>query len=271
MNAWARLRYGWEWRLATLKNGWADAIAYRYEYIFEVFGSAFVPVAIQLLLWYAVFKIGGATQLAGLGFADLVNYTVMSSLFSQIRGGNHDFDLSEMIRSGTLSNYLIKPVSVIEFVYLRGVSPKLLIAGLCLALGALISPWVGGSPLRMVGAMALALIGNIIHYQIGAALASVAFYWEEAYSVLMVKNLVVSLLSGELLPLTLFPQSWSWVWKATPFYLYVYGPTQYALGKWTHLQLFESIGIGLLWSVAAATLVHWSWRLSIKRYLSLGG
>ncbi len=267
----SRLSYGWSWRFATLKNGWSDAIAYRFEYLFEVLGSAFVPVAIQLLLWYAVFKIGNATELAGLGFIDLVHYTVMSSLFTQVRGGNHDFELNEMIRSGGLSNYLIKPVSVVEFTYLRGVSPKLLIAGLCMCLGFMVAPWVGVNPFRMFGAMALALLGNLIHYQMGAALAAAAFYWEEAYSILMVKNLVVSLLSGELLPLTLFPEKWSWIWKSTPFYLYVYGPTQYALGKWTHVQLLEQMGIGVLWAVAMATIVHWSWRLSIKRYLSLGG
>jgi ABC-2 type transport system permease protein len=266
-----RLAYGWSWRLATLKNGWADAIAYRMEYLFEVLGSAFVPVAVQLLLWYAVFKVGGASELAGMGFIDLVNYTIMSSLFSQVRGGNHDFELNEMIRNGGLSNYLLKPVGIIEFVYLRGVAPKLMIAGICIALGFMIAPFVGSNPLRMFGAMLLALMGNIIHYQIGAALAAAAFYWEEAYSILMVKNLVVSLLSGELLPLTLFPEQWSWVWKATPFYLYVYGPTQYALGKWTHLQLLEQLGISLLWMVAAATAVNLTWRISIKRYLSLGG
>ena len=48
-------------------------------------------------------------------------------------------------------------------------------------------------------------IGNIIHYQISAALATTAFLWEEAYSMLMVKNMIVNLLCGELIPLNLFP------------------------------------------------------------------
>ena len=40
-----------------------------------------------------------------------------------------------MIRSGQLSNYLVRPVGVVEFVYIRGVAPKLFIAGLCLTIG----------------------------------------------------------------------------------------------------------------------------------------
>ena len=46
------------------------------------------------------------------------SYTWVSALFSQVRGGNLDFELAEMIRTGTLSQYLLRPVSVLEFGFL---------------------------------------------------------------------------------------------------------------------------------------------------------
>ena len=46
-------------------------------------------------------------------------------------------------------------------------------------------------------------MGNVIHFQFGATLAAAGFLWEEAYSLLMVKNMVVGLLSGEMIPLNL--------------------------------------------------------------------
>ena len=119
--------------------------------------------------------------------------------------------------------------------------------------------------------MFLALIGNIIHYQLSASLAAIAFAWEEAYSVLMVKNMIVSLLSGELLPLNLFPPSLQWIWKATPFYLYVFGPTQYALGRWSHTEFLTQLGISALWLIGGWALIRVSWGLGTRRYLSLGG
>ncbi|MEK7692210.1 MAG: ABC-2 family transporter protein [Bdellovibrionota bacterium] len=259
------------WRLGALINGFQDAAAYRGEYFLELLTAAVVPAAIQWLLWYSVFKQDGATDIAGMNYEDMVHYTLFSILFMQVRGGNQDFELAEMIRSGGLSNYLLRPMGVVEFVYLRGVSPKLMIAALCLVVGMIAAPFVGLNPLRMVGAMALALVGNVIHYQIGAALSSVSFYWEEAYAVLMVKNTVVKLLSGEMIPLSVFPENWQWVWKATPFYLYVFGPTQYALGKWTREELAWNLLIGVGWIMVAAATVKVSWRVGIKRYLSLGG
>ncbi len=259
------------WRLAALKNGFQDAIAYRIEFLFEILGSAFVPAAIQSILWYAIFSIGGATEVAGMSYTQMMHYTLVSVLFTQVRGGDHDFELQEMIRSGQLSNYLLRPVGVVEFVYIRGAASRFFIAGMCLTAGLVLCPFIGMSPFRLLGAMVMAIVGNIIHYQIGATLATTAFLWEEAYSMLMVKNMLVSLLSGELVPLYLFPQSMSWVWKSTPFYLYVFGPTQYALGNWTHVEFLQNLAIGCGWMVLGTLAIRASWGLGIRRYLSLGG
>jgi ABC-2 type transport system permease protein len=260
-----------EWRWASLKNGFQDAVAYRLEFVFEILGSALVPAAIQWLLWFALFKLGGATTIAGMSYHQMVQYTLVSLLFTQVRGGDHDFELQEMIRTGQLSNYLLRPVGVVEFVYIRGIAPRLFIAGVCLVTGIVIAPWFGMSPTRMFGAMLMALIGNVIHYQIGAALATTAFIWEEAFSILMVKNMVVSLLSGELLPLYLFPKSMSWMWKSTPFYLYVFGPTQFALGQWSVHEYWYQMGIAALWLIFGWLLIRVTWGLGMRRYLSLGG
>src|SRR6185295_4576468 len=239
--------------------------------LFEVLGSAFVPAAIQWLLWFALFKVGGAERVAGMTYTEMLQYTVATLLFSQVRGGDLDFELQEMIRSGALSNYLLRPVGVIEFVYLRGLAPKVFIAGICLVLGLVISPWTGLHPERLVGAMLLAMMGNIIAFQIGAALSAAAFFWEEAYSVLMVKNMVVGILSGEQIPLNFFPPALSWIWKSTPFYLYVFGPAQYALGRWTHQEFLVNVGIAGLWIAVGWVLIRITWGLGIRRYLSLGG
>ena len=259
------------WRIAALQNGFKDAVAYRSEFFLEFVGSAIVPATIQWILWYAMFKIGGATEVAGMTYIELMHYTAVSVLFTQVRGGNHDFELQEMIRSGQLSNYLLRPVGVVEFIYIQGVAGKLLVAGVCFAVGLVMGIWMGWPPERMVGAMFLALMGNVIHYQLGAALATTAFLWEEAYSILMVKNLVVSLLSGELIPLNMFPEQWQWIWKSTPFYLYVFGPAQYALGHWTHVEFFTNVAIGFIWMIVGWALIKATWGLGMRRYLSLGG
>ncbi len=263
------MHLGWRWE--ALKNGFRDATAYRVEFLFEILGSALVPASIQLVFWYALFKVGGSQTIAGLTHADLLTYTWVSMLFTQVRGGDHDFELQELIRTGQLSQYLLRPVGVVEFTYIRGLAPRLFIAALSLSAGSLIAFFLKLSIYKIFAAMTLALLGNVIHYQIGASLATSAFLWEEAYSVLMIKNMAVNFLSGELIPLNLFPESMTWMWKYTPFYLYVYGPTQYALGRWSDAEFFHALILALLWIVLGFFMIRLSWSWGIKKYLSLGG
>jgi ABC-2 type transport system permease protein len=260
-----------EWRLASVKNGMKDALAYRGDFIIGVLSSAFVPVAIQLMMWNAIFKHSGAQTFGGMTEPQLLAYTWTSLLFTQIRGGDYDFGLIEMIRTGTLNNFLLRPVGVIEFTFYQGFGEKLLTAGFCLALGLIATFFTPLSITNLILAVMLAIVGNIIHYIFGAALASVAFYWENAFAVLMVKNMIVSLLCGEVIPLNIVPERWAWIWKSLPFYLYVFGPAQVALGKWDHVMWAEQMGIAIAWVLGFWLMLKLSWGFSMKRYQGIGG
>lgn len=257
------------WRLAAFKNGLLDTLAYRWEFLFNLLASAIGPLMVQLLIWGALFHSGNTFN--GLTHHDMILYAIISVIFSQVRGGDLDFELSELIRSGQLSNYLLRPVGVIDFIFIRGSAGRFFVATLCLLIGTVFVLSTDHSIGRLFAAMVLAILGNIIHFQLSAALAAVSFVWEEAYSVLMVKNMLVALLSGELIPLFLFPEKWSWIYKSTPFYLYVYGPTQYTLGKWSHAEFISALGIAVLWLIGSALLVRATWALGMKRYASIGG
>lgn len=267
----SKLAWQIEWRLAAVRNGMRDALAYRGDFIINFLSSALVPVAIQLILWYSIFTASGKTEFAGMSYPELLAYTWTSLLFSQIRGGNYDFGLIEMIRTGNLSNYLLRPVGVVEFTFFRGFGEKLATAGLCFVLGMIAIYFTPYHVHHFIMGMMMALLGNVISYLFSSTLAAAAFYWENAFAVLMVKNMFVSLFSGELIPLSIVPEQYAWVWKSTPFYLFVYGPTQVALGKWDTAMWSEQMLIGFIWLLVFWATLEASWRYSIKRYQGLGG
>ena len=270
MNA-HQLRWHFEWRVAAIQNGIRDALAYRGDFILDFVGQAIVPVGVQLILWNSIFKTSGNSSLAGMSYAQLMAYTWTSILFSQVRGGNYDFGLIELIRTGGLNNYILRPVGVIEFTFFRGLGEKLFTASVCMFLGMIATFFTSMTLTNLILGMMLAILGNLIHYLFGSALAAVAFYWENAFAILMVKNMAVSLLSGELIPLSIVPPKYSWIWESTPFYLYVYGPTQIALGKWDHTMWAHQMGIGLLWVFGFWAMLKISWSVSMKHYQGMGG
>jgi ABC-2 type transport system permease protein len=259
------------WRLSTLKNGIQDSLAYRWDFLLRLFGNSMVPASVQFTLWYSAFKLGNATTFGGSTYSELIAYTSTSILFSQLRSGDQEYTIDEMIRTGTLSTSLLRPVSPLEFTYLRGLGEKLsiMILASVLALGA--SLFTSLQFTNFLQGLSLGILGSIINFQVGCAVVTLAFYWEQAYAALMTKNIIVSLLSGEMLPLNIFPENLTWVWKALPFYLYVYGPTQIALGRWNGAELNHHLWIAIAWIIGLAALVHVLWAHSIRRYQALGG
>ena len=265
------MQWMFEWRLAAIRNGMKDALAYRWDFLIDFFTQAFVPVGMQLILWHAIFSQNGTQVFAGMSHTDLLAYTWTSILFSQVRGGNYDFTLIEMIRTGSLSQSLLRPVGPVEFIFWRGFGEKILTAAFCLIVGIIATSIADRSLMNLLLAMMMAILGNIIHYLFGAILAAVAFYWENAFAILLMKNMVVSLLSGETVPLTVFPAKYSWIWESTPFYLYVFGPTQMALGKWSVETWVRHMTIGMVWCLVFAVLLQIVWKKSIRQYQGIGG
>ena len=136
------LRWELNWRLAALKSGFSDAMAYRLEFFLEILGYAAVPAAVQMVLWYAMFTSGGQATVAG-HTAEMMTYTLTTVIFSQVRGGNHDFELAEMIGQALCRNISCARGSRAVRLH-QGVAGKLLVALICLMAGLVASP--GSAP-----------------------------------------------------------------------------------------------------------------------------
>jgi len=259
------------WAFTSLKNGLLDAMAYRFEFLSRVFGEAITHMGVQWILWYGLFKIEGHTTIAGQTYDQMLAYTMGSLLFSQIRGGDPDYEVAEMIRSGSLSNYLVRPISPVGYVYFETLGAKLLVLIFSLALGLLGALLQHLSISHLFLAIGLALLGNLIHFFLSVALSCVAFYWEEAYALLMVKNMAIQILCGELIPLFLFPEHILGFVMKLPFQLYVFAPTQIFLGRYSNQEILSCYLNGFLWLGLAYAIYVWAWSKGIKRYLALGG
>jgi len=111
-----------QWKIMALKIGLKEAFTYRMEFFTNILSSALMPAAIQMLFWYAIFHINGATSFHAFSKQEMLGYTLASMLFTQVRGGDLDFAVQEMIRTGQLSNFLLRPISFIEFILIDSLS-----------------------------------------------------------------------------------------------------------------------------------------------------
>lgn len=247
---------------------------YRFEFFNSLTVSIMVPVMIQLALWQSIFSDPQTTTIAGQTYPQFLQYTLVSVLFFQIRGGDHDFELAELIRTGGLSQYLLRPIGFLRYFYCQAIGSKIIVLLVCLVCALIAHSYADAfkntSLLSIFLGFTLALLGNVIHYLLSCLLTVVAFYWEEATSLLMAKNLVTSVLCGEIIPLALFPQKYLSVMEYLPFHLYVYTPTQIANQAIASTQILQMFAVAIVWIVILSILLNFAFNTGLKRYQSLG-
>lgn len=260
-----------QWTWVALKEGLLQAMSFRIEFLSRVFGEALSNFGVQWVLWFALFKVGGNESFAGQTYSQMMAYSSASILFSQIRVSDTDYEISDMIRTGKLNQYLIRPIHPIGYVYFGHLGSKLFFILISTLLGFIGLKVLDLPFINLFYSIALAFLGQVILFLLSASLATVGFYWEEAFALIMMKNLIVQILCGEIIPLFVFPESTQRALHFLPFHLLVFTPTQIFLGRFSNSMIAEAFTISIVWIVLSAILLKVCWNKGIRNYLAIGG
>ena len=89
--------------------------------------------------------------------------------------------------------------------------------------------------------------------------------------ILRAKYLVLELLSGLLIPTTLFPEPMRTILIYSPFTHINFTPATLYLGKATGLEAAKLLGLQAGWTIVLLTVGQWAWRRSRQRITIQGG
>jgi ABC-2 type transport system permease protein len=110
----------------------------------------------------------------------------------------------------------------------------------------------------------------ILLFALHFAVASMAFFFDNVYSLNTTKNMIIWMLTGELMPLDLLPSPLKeWV-IALPFSCGIYLPAAYLSGRiatGVFMQGFISLAIG---GVFFGLLARFVWQQGLRRYSGTG-
>lgn len=99
----------------------------------------------------------------------------------------------------------------------------------------------------------------------------IAFFTTYIFGMMMVKEALLSFLTGQLIPISLFPEVFQKVFDFLPFSSMVYTPVMIYLGKYTEKELLFSLGRQLFWVLCLYWLGSVIWKRVTKRLIVLGG
>lgn len=256
-----------------VRIGFLNMLAYRARYYVGVLTYLF-NVAVYYFIWRAVFR--NSPTVVGLSLAEMITYvavgwTIRSFYFNEI-----DRDIAGQVQEGRLAMNLIRPVNFQTVMISDAAGQSAFRAALfTLPIGLVVALLFPVRPPASALAGVLFVTSAVLSFFLVAALnflvGLIAIRTKSILGILRAKYLVLELLSGLLIPTTLFPQPLRSILLASPFPHINFTPATLYLGKATGgaavRVLLEQAG----WTAVLLVLGQWVWVRSRHRITIQGG
>jgi len=253
---------------------WQEALAYREAFIFWVV-MLIMPFLLMVFLWTKVYQdIGSIKQF---DLRTMISYYFLVLVVSSFTNVSFvAFHLSWQIRMGQFSIFLTQSLSPLAYFFTMSLAKK--------ALGIIVAiPFFAVLYIIFQQYMLLINIENvfpfiisfifafIIYFLISFLAGLLALWVEDPESFFWGKEIFLSFLSGAMLPLDLFGNSFNLVSKFLPFSYLISFPANIYLGRIDLLEIYRGFIIEIIWIILLYLLVKITYKRGLKRYSAVGG
>lgn len=244
-------------------------LAYPWEWV-AFFFQRFISLSFLALFWFAVAK----SSSVAVSFRELIAYFLVAGAVRDLVFANDTKfgrSIMLMIKSGEISNYLVKPVSIIPFLFSTFAGQTwmaIVYAIVTLIAGLIILPPAG--IINILFFVIFLIFAFCISLSFNLFVAIVSFYIIEANGIRNMFNHVTRILSGTLIPLTLFPPALKWIIMLTPFPIVAFTPAYVLQNNLVLSELTSLFIVSLVWAVGLLIFILMFWRRSLRRYEGVG-
>lgn len=243
------------------------------NFVIDALLQPILTAAIEVTLWMAILSGMAAETLGGFGRGYYLSYALWANFVGRVSSNwFYEYQMIDEIDSGRVNAILVRPISFYEFYLSQFVGYKTLILissfgipiSLCLFLN---TPF---EPSRLPLMIALVLCFLVFNHTLSFCVSCAAFHLNRAHALTGMKNLVILVLAGELIPLDLYPEPLRTWLMHSPFAAGVYLPVGYVTGRVGNevmMQGFVSIALGMALLVPLASML---WKNGVRQYTGTG-
>ena len=264
--------------LPFLENEFKRNLAYKGSFYLFMLTSLFGSF-ISYFLWMAIYGNSTGTQLGGLTKNEMIIYIFMTFVTSNIVMVGIADEISDHVQEGSVALTLIKPID-----YRMSLISKALGTAVYHFFAPGIFVWIGleiykvqvlkigVTPLSNILLYTLScLLSILIHLLFDFCFGMVAFVTTYMFGMMMAKDALLAFLSGQLIPISFFPEIIQNIFDYLPFSSMIYTPVMIYLGKYSGSALYFVLARQFIWIVILYALGSFLWNRITKRLVVLGG
>lgn len=254
-----------------------NTIKQRVAYRASAIGWVLVPAITFFVtygIWKAVFSSAETTTLSGFTFKEMAVYVCLQAMISLLVDSNAGWSIGGDVVRGDIASSLIKPISYSGKIFAEDLGDKVFILCTVAAPLLLVIFFLIGFPFNLTSMSTFFLsvfLGSLINFFFDICFGMLAFYVTYIWGLQMAKYAVIRFLSGTMIPIAFFSESFQNVFRYLPFQYIAYSPAMVFLGKYSIHQTWFIIGIQLIWIGILYAVGKLLWVLAIKRLTILGG
>ena len=265
---------------SILRINWIHSLEYRANAligVFAILSGLFIEYQIWSLIFnsnnYSMIPMDGVEK--GYNFEQLIVFIFLSIIVGQLKSSW--VTSSQMIleiRQGLINKYLIRPISYFwyHFMMFVGTNSLYIIVYMLLVVFFMymFPAMIFQTYISIVGFTISLLLSIYLSYCIYFIMVCFAFWFGEVRSIVVAYNLGMLMISGQYIPIRLFPQEVLSIIQWTPIPYLVDLPVSIATGLIHESQWIYQISIGIMWCFILTIISFVIYKIGIRGYEAYG-
>jgi ABC-2 type transport system permease protein len=247
-------------------------MSYKADFLLTLLAPSFVFILINYNVWDAVYSLQSSENIAGFSRQKMLSYQCWAFIASLLIRSHRSWNLSEDIRYGRITAFLVYPFSFWKFHACEFISfqiIQLVIAGVAITALLMTGFLKPGSWEAILTGVAFSLTVSSLWFAFEFSFGLAAFWLEETWIFRYIFQLFAVFLSGFFIPLELFPAGVQNVLQYTPFPFLTSVPVHIFMGTYDR-SIIHAVAILLGWIGVVALTARLTWKRGLSFYTGAG-
>lgn len=262
-----------KYRMSFLQ-GLQNSLQYRVDFFLGLLGL-FLPLFIQYYLWRAIYSGTTEQSLYGYSYAEMISYLILAALAHKIISTGFENSIVEDIKNGGLNKYLIQPVNYLLYrvlLFLGGRLYQMIVFFIIFLAFITGMAFNFGFKFHHLGIFFVALLlALVLNYLIFLCISLFAFWMAETMGLFALASVLISIMSGGVIPLDLFSGTVQKILLALPFQYTIFFPVHVLLDRIEPGLVVIGFIKQLGWIAIFAAVVSIVWRVGLRKHIAVGG
>lgn len=258
--------------LALAKRQFNQYTIYKSNfYLFTL--NRIVEVAVYIFVWQAIYNQTG--EAGGFTISQIITYYILVATLRPLVLWGINEDMSRSISSGKINKELLNPITYFEYYF--GVNLGEMSFGVVVGIAVFLICaifWSVSLPISIANFflfIIMVLIGIPISFFLQMIIGTAGFYTNSIWGMQVLRKSIISIFSGVIAPITLFPTWFQNLSNILPFKELVYTPINIWLGQISINAIIIIIIKQIVWVVILYIIARIFFNHAVKKITINGG